>query len=144
MKLTKRQLRRIIRESLENSSLYDMFSGWDPAMIRQAIELNEFGGEFPQPVGVEENYNPPKPRMRNRRNQLHWVIRFEFEDRKATAEFENMVIAAELAISTKPGAIQSRVFGSITKGDYVMDRSCLLYTSPSPRDATLSRMPSSA
>ena len=24
------------------------------------------------------------------------------------------------------------------------DRSCLLYTSPSPRDATLSRMPSSA
>ena len=25
-----------------------------------------------------------------------------------------------------------------------MDRNCLLYTSPSPRDATLSRMPSSA
>ena len=25
-----------------------------------------------------------------------------------------------------------------------LDRSCLLYTSPSPRDATLSRMPSSA
>jgi len=34
------------------------------------------------------------------------------------------------------------------KGDYhVLDREhriCLLYTSPSPRDATLSRMPSSA
>ena len=26
----------------------------------------------------------------------------------------------------------------------VLDRVCLLYTSPSPRDATLSRMPSSA
>ena len=26
----------------------------------------------------------------------------------------------------------------------VLDRACLLYTSPSPRDATLSRMPSSA
>ena len=26
----------------------------------------------------------------------------------------------------------------------ITDRSCLLYTSPSPRDATLSRMPSSA
>ena len=28
--------------------------------------------------------------------------------------------------------------------DQVDDRICLLYTSPSPRDATLSRMPSSA
>mgnify|MGYP003311242951 CR=1 FL=1 len=27
---------------------------------------------------------------------------------------------------------------------YVQNKSCLLYTSPSPRDATLSRMPSSA
>ena len=27
---------------------------------------------------------------------------------------------------------------------YIMDSICLLYTSPSPRDATLSRMPSSA
>ena len=27
---------------------------------------------------------------------------------------------------------------------YVIDETCLLYTSPSPRDATLSRMPSSA
>ena len=29
-------------------------------------------------------------------------------------------------------------------GDVKMTESCLLYTSPSPRDATLSRMPSSA
>ena len=28
--------------------------------------------------------------------------------------------------------------------DLIIDNSCLLYTSPSPRDATLSRMPSSA
>ena len=28
--------------------------------------------------------------------------------------------------------------------DYKVNKSCLLYTSPSPRDATLSRMPSSA
>ena len=28
--------------------------------------------------------------------------------------------------------------------DHLLKRSCLLYTSPSPRDATLSRMPSSA
>ena len=29
-------------------------------------------------------------------------------------------------------------------GIYLMENGCLLYTSPSPRDATLSRMPSSA
>ena len=28
--------------------------------------------------------------------------------------------------------------------DYLLNKVCLLYTSPSPRDATLSRMPSSA
>ena len=28
--------------------------------------------------------------------------------------------------------------------DYIINYACLLYTSPSPRDATLSRMPSSA
>ena len=28
--------------------------------------------------------------------------------------------------------------------DFILDEACLLYTSPSPRDATLSRMPSSA
>ena len=30
------------------------------------------------------------------------------------------------------------------KGEWDWDNNCLLYTSPSPRDATLSRMPSSA
>ena len=34
------------------------------------------------------------------------------------------------------------LFGWIIKGSN--DKVCLLYTSPSPRDATLSRMPSSA
>ena len=35
-------------------------------------------------------------------------------------------------------------FGSTIFSDFVPTESCLLYTSPSPRDATLSRMPSSA
>ena len=34
------------------------------------------------------------------------------------------------------------IAGGFAHGDYL--RPCLLYTSPSPRDATLSRMPSSA
>ena len=36
------------------------------------------------------------------------------------------------------------VLQEITPGTYDISVSCLLYTSPSPRDATLSRMPSSA
>ena len=35
-----------------------------------------------------------------------------------------------------------RVLDQVSDGDFY--RHCLLYTSPSPRDATLSRMPSSA
>ena len=38
--------------------------------------------------------------------------------------------------------IAKQIIGSIDDDGYL--RSCLLYTSPSPRDATLSRMPSSA
>ena len=37
-----------------------------------------------------------------------------------------------------------RVFYDTTAGSYAQSVDCLLYTSPSPRDATLSRMPSSA
>ena len=39
---------------------------------------------------------------------------------------------------------QKKVMGSDGRGVNAMSLSCLLYTSPSPRDATLSRMPSSA
>ena len=36
------------------------------------------------------------------------------------------------------------VHGVFTRSPYAHAKICLLYTSPSPRDATLSRMPSSA
>ena len=36
------------------------------------------------------------------------------------------------------------LMGDISATSYQLNNSCLLYTSPSPRDATLSRMPSSA
>ena len=41
------------------------------------------------------------------------------------------------------GSGKTTLFNSIV-GTYPIDNGCLLYTSPSPRDATLSRMPSSA
>ena len=37
-----------------------------------------------------------------------------------------------------------QTFNNVGVGDPAQDGVCLLYTSPSPRDATLSRMPSSA
>ena len=37
-----------------------------------------------------------------------------------------------------------RELGRLREKGYVVSQDCLLYTSPSPRDATLSRMPSSA
>ena len=43
------------------------------------------------------------------------------------------------------GTIKAYGFaGLISAGPWVLSILCLLYTSPSPRDATLSRMPSSA
>ena len=40
--------------------------------------------------------------------------------------------------------IENQVEGSVARYWHPQYRTCLLYTSPSPRDATLSRMPSSA
>ena len=64
------------------------------------------------------------------------------ELRRLMAEFET-----ELAIlkgrvdglEAKVGELEATQFSTTTKL-----KGCLLYTSPSPRDATLSRMPSSA
>ena len=65
----------------------------------------------------------------------------------------NDLTQAELA---KAVEVSRQTIVSIEGGDYapsvylalrlaqVLDTTCLLYTSPSPRDATLSRMPSSA
>ena len=51
-------------------------------------------------------------------------------------------------VMVKPGMpyldIVYRVKNTFKKPTFVYQVSCLLYTSPSPRDATLSRMPSSA
>ena len=64
---------------------------------------------------------------------------------------------SKLAISDAAGAMKKVTGATITGGKYIYIRGlgdrysltqlnglCLLYTSPSPRDATLSRMPSSA
>ena len=47
-------------------------------------------------------------------------------------------------VVTALGTIILSIIVSIASGDYYDGLSCLLYTSPSPRDGLLSRMPSSA
>ena len=59
--------------------------------------------------------------------------------------------AAILNVQSQKGLANYKTYEDIAKGGIVRDKSktvtitaCLLHTSPSPRDATLSRMPSSA
>ena len=59
-------------------------------------------------------------------------LKFAFSNKKALFAILLLPLIVELAGYV---AVQGAIPG---------DKSCLLYTSPSPRDATLSRMPSSA
>ena len=59
------------------------------------------------------------------------------------------IVAALLAAGAKPELTDTRgrtalALACVKLGNMEIPGSCLLYTSPSPRDATLSRMPSSA
>ena len=45
---------------------------------------------------------------------------------------------------TNPASKVPAAFSKLFRGKHDWNYCCLLYTSPSPRDATLSRMPSSA
>ena len=64
------------------------------------------------------------------------------------------VALTALAVSMKPGEVRldlfddqgEQFFPEFTDGDAIneLEVTCLLYTSPSPRDGLLSRMPSSA
>ena len=54
----------------------------------------------------------------------------------------NIFASLVTAVGRNPAA-KNEVFGIAILG-FALTEACLLYTSPSPRDATLSRMPSSA
>ena len=66
------------------------------------------------------------------------------------AKLSRMVICADDSFVMTPMEMGIRVGGAVELGgltaapNYDRAKACLLYTSPSPRDATLSRMPSSA
>ena len=54
------------------------------------------------------------------------------------------VIKAEDIINRGGATLVVELFGSNASGGFAEDKGCLLYTSPSPRDLSTSRMPSSA
>ena len=85
-----------------------------------------FIGNFMANFFIEKNYDAViltrgKPRKHNGIRYLHW-------DGKTLGDWANEFENAELILNLAGKSVDC----------------CLLYTSPSPRDATLSRMPSSA
>ena len=65
---------------------------------------------------------------------------FANELRGDGGEQQNNVVTASFNAPVAPAQDRSKAIGALA----TTNQSCLLYTSPSPRDATLSRMPSSA
>ena len=61
-----------------------------------------------------------------------------------TAEGRQLVTSIANATNADVGASDDRTGHASQDADWNLEYACLLYTSPSPRDATLSRMPSSA
>ena len=59
-----------------------------------------------------------------------------------TADTSNGIV--EYRGASRDVTVTFELIGGGGAGGYGMSDGCLLYTSPSPRDATLSRMPSSA
>ena len=53
-------------------------------------------------------------------------------------------IGVQMTLSSRHEDKNGNLFGMDAQGDALDDMRCLLYTSPSPRDAHESRMPSSA
>ena len=54
-----------------------------------------------------------------------------------------LMVMASLLISDETHELHKKIQNDLAKIN-LLEKTCLLYTSPSPRDATLSRMPSSA
>ena len=105
----------------------------------KAAALQNLSGEYVKPtveagaialnsISLDENLagNNPNPKAKGAYPiaTLTWILAYETGNGRNTK------------------AIQNTFFKLLS--DEYQDKACLLYTSPSPRDATLSRMPSSA
>ena len=70
-------------------------------------------------------------------------LKSEFSVDFVTLQGENLAAGIGLTVDTVVEMVEAGA-NVITTGNHVWDKRCLLYTSPSPRDRSLSRMPSSA
>ena len=88
-------------------------------------------GKSPEPVSTDADRPQPKPKR-------HYVTRpADIEDVPAMVAIGNELGLFDPDDTEKAVELLTQYFSGQLTG-------CLLYTSPSPRDATLSRMPSSA
>ena len=70
---------------------------------------------------------------------------YTFRNKKTGEEWEDMMTIAEMEAFSKKRDIELVPTGfGIVSSVGQLDSNCLLYTSPSPRDGRISRMPSSA
>ena len=100
-----------------------------------------------QTANVDENGEPIPPSAHVKIVYLgpaapHWDFRSDFGDTSYVEAFKLRVQARLLLLP--PHDPQFRRNRERVNRDAERSNICLLYTSPSPRDATLSRMPSSA
>ena len=88
-------------------------------------------------------YNKPK-RTPNHKTKSHIVVAKEGNKIK-TIRFGQQGKTGDKTMTKRAKSFKARHAKNIAKGKMsAAFWACLLYTSPSPRDATLSRMPSSA
>ena len=88
-------------------------------------------------IGQSNGYLAQKLMIENNlRNRISDAMEKVIDNRKYVID-----VSVDLEVSS---AIESETTFSPNDGTVKSLQSCLLYTSPSPRDATLSRMPSSA
>ena len=70
---------------------------------------------------------------------------YAYRDRRQKKrQFRSLWIVRINAAAREHGLSYSRMINGLNKAEIDIDRRCLLYTSPSPRDQRGSRMPSSA
>ena len=80
-------------------------------------------------------------------NKVAGLIKEEADNAKIADKFEEIIVPTHDVTEVKRGKrIQrkKKYFPGYVLVKCEMDNDCLLYTSPSPRDGLLSRMPSSA
>ena len=94
---------------------------------------------------VKGQWGRRKNTIRVARQAMEKAMQYAYRDRRnKKREFKSLWIQRINAGVRAEGLTYSKFINGLSKSGIKLDRNCLLYTSPSPRDGLLSRMPSSA